>query len=205
MPDQPTEVLCPTCNRLLLGLSPDFTGDVSTKCPKCVSDVGYPLLATVPHVRLNCQCGKWLAMGAVRTGMVRARCGRCRVLVGFTVTGSQHLEPPRLRKRALPSPPRPPRPYVQPTDIVALIEERWGLLRAERVHRSVELAVGIRFDVFNRDGFRCRYCGRGPEQGVFLEADHVVPRSAGGPDTLANLVTACWDCNHGKAAKPVAH
>jgi len=29
--------------------------------------------------------------------------------------------------------------------------------------------------------------------------DHVVPVSAGGPTELANLVTACWSCNYGKA------
>ena len=49
----------------------------------------------------------------------------------------------------------------------------------------------------------CVYCGRGPAQGMLLEADHVIPRAEGGPDTLANLVTACQDCNRGKSAKRV--
>lgn len=57
----------------------------------------------------------------------------------------------------------------------------------------------IRFEVFKRDGFTCQYCGRKPPD-VVLEADHIVPRIAGGTDDLENLVTACWDCNRGKGA-----
>ena len=55
-----------------------------------------------------------------------------------------------------------------------------------------------RFDVFKRDGFKCQYCGRTPPQ-VVLELDHVIPRSKGGTDHQTNLVTACFDCNRGKA------
>lgn len=39
-----------------------------------------------------------------------------------------------------------------------------------------------RFRIFNRDGFRCKYCGRkGSDNDVTvqLEVDHVVPRSRG--------------------------
>jgi 5-methylcytosine-specific restriction endonuclease McrA len=86
-------------------------------------------------------------------------------------------------------------------EFVALVEDRWSLMRADRAWQRAEIAVGLRFDVFNRDGFRCRYCGRGPGDGVFLEADHVLARANGGSDTLDNLVTACGDCNRGKSAK----
>lgn len=55
-----------------------------------------------------------------------------------------------------------------------------------------------RFEVFKRDKFRCLYCGRTPPQ-VVLEADHVVPRAEGGPDTMDNLATSCFDCNRGKS------
>jgi hypothetical protein len=34
-----------------------------------------------------------------------------------------------------------------------------------------------------------------------LEVDHVIPLAEGGTDDIANLATACWDCNHGKAAR----
>lgn len=67
---------------------------------------------------------------------------------------------------------------------------------------SSSLSVRSRFEVFKRDGFTCRYCGRTPDdEGVKLEVDHITPRADGGSDDLTNLVTSCWDCNHGKAAK----
>lgn len=66
--------------------------------------------------------------------------------------------------------------------------------------RLMAVPRGLRFEVFKRDGFRCRYCGRGPEA-VLLEADHVVPEHDGGPTTIENLVTACADCNRGKGAR----
>lgn len=61
-----------------------------------------------------------------------------------------------------------------------------------------------RFEVFKRDGFRCYYCGvRGNEtSGEGLTIDHVVPVSLGGTDDAMNLVSACRDCNFGKASVP---
>ncbi len=64
------------------------------------------------------------------------------------------------------------------------------------------LSKRLRFEVFKRDGFRCRYCGA-PATSARLEADHVVPKSDGGPDEAANLVTACFDCNRGKSNVPL--
>lgn len=57
----------------------------------------------------------------------------------------------------------------------------------------------MRFEVFRRDGFRCRYCGAAPEQAE-LRPDHVVPEALGGKTEPANLVTACNDCNSGKSS-----
>lgn len=62
------------------------------------------------------------------------------------------------------------------------------------------LSKSLRFEVFARDGFTCQYCGRRPPD-VVLEADHLDPRANGGNDELTNLVTSCFDCNRGKAAK----
>ena len=39
------------------------------------------------------------------------------------------------------------------------------------------------------------------QQGVRLHVDHVVPVSKGGQDKMDNLVTACEECNVGKAAR----
>ena len=64
------------------------------------------------------------------------------------------------------------------------------------------------FHIFIRDGFRCRYCGRGPADGVSLTIDHVWPRSKNQGDESQelilnnpiNLVTACNECNGHKSA-----
>lgn len=62
------------------------------------------------------------------------------------------------------------------------------------------ISNSIRFKVFDRDGFTCGYCGRTPPS-VVLEVDHVTPVSAGGGNGLSNLLTACFECNRGKAAR----
>lgn len=55
-----------------------------------------------------------------------------------------------------------------------------------------------RFDVFKRDGFCCQYCGNKPPQ-TTLEIDHIDPVANGGDNSIANLVTSCFDCNRGKS------
>jgi len=54
--------------------------------------------------------------------------------------------------------------------------------------RTVSLS---RANIFRRDGYQCVYCGTRNN----LTIDHVTPRSQGGGDSWANLVTACQDCN----------
>lgn len=63
---------------------------------------------------------------------------------------------------------------------------------------SRSLSKKIRFEVFKRDEFTCRYCGKGTTAGAVLEVDHVIPVVEGGPNITENLVTACFDCNRGK-------
>ena len=66
------------------------------------------------------------------------------------------------------------------------------------------VAAQVRFSILQRDGFRCRYCGRpGNAPGVVLHVDHVVPVVAGGATTEDNLLSACDECNLGKAARAV--
>lgn len=62
------------------------------------------------------------------------------------------------------------------------------------------LSVKTRFEVLKRDRFTCAYCGKHPPE-VLLEVDHIVPRAAGGSDDIANLTTACTDCNRGKGGR----
>lgn len=66
-----------------------------------------------------------------------------------------------------------------------------------------------RFEVFNRDGWRCFYCG----EIVFISVpkahdrhatvDHLVAVASGGSNTASNLVTACFRCNTRKSSQPV--
>ena len=85
--------------------------------------------------------------------------------------------------------------------IMAVMEARWSEFRSTKLRERGSVAVGLRFDVFMRDGFRCRYCGVSVDDGAILHADHVIPESKGGLTTLENLVTACIDCNLGKRDK----
>ena len=67
---------------------------------------------------------------------------------------------------------------------------------------AVNISKRTRFEIFKRDGFRCVYCGATPLQKP-LHVDHVVPQAEGGASKPSNLVTACADCNLGKAAVPL--
>lgn len=62
------------------------------------------------------------------------------------------------------------------------------------------IKISQRFRILERDGFRCRYCGRGSAT-VELQMDHIVPVSKGGSNDDDNLLTACKDCNYGKATR----
>ncbi len=61
----------------------------------------------------------------------------------------------------------------------------------------------IRFEVFKRDSFQCKYCGRSAP-GVILEIDHINPKSKGGKDSIFNLITSCFDCNRGKGKRKLS-
>lgn len=64
--------------------------------------------------------------------------------------------------------------------------------------RRARMTLTTRIAVLVRDGLRCRLCGRGADDGIQLEIDHVHPQSKGGPGTLDNLQVLCFDCNRGK-------
>lgn len=68
-----------------------------------------------------------------------------------------------------------------------------------RLHeRNIKLWKRISNNVFKRDNYTCKYCGK---RGGKLEVDHVIPFSKGGSDDLSNLVTSCRHCNAQKHDK----
>lgn len=107
---------------------------------------------------------------------------------------AQRVELAERREKAKP-------PSIE--DVMVMMQERWNAALGKSARAKAEVAVGLRFKVFMRDNFRCRYCGKRVEDGAILHADHVQPASKGGPTTLENLVTACIDCNLGKSDSPL--
>jgi len=55
----------------------------------------------------------------------------------------------------------------------------------------------VRFDIYKRDGYRCRRCGI-RDNGANLEIDHIKPIAKGGKSTYDNLQTLCKRCNREK-------
>lgn len=68
-----------------------------------------------------------------------------------------------------------------------------GKIRKAVLRKSQrQIEEGVRWAVFRRDGFRCRYCAR---DDVPMTVDHLVLWEEGGPSIEQNLVTACRKCN----------
>jgi len=59
-----------------------------------------------------------------------------------------------------------------------------------------------RIKVFERDAYKCRYCGKQLTR-FTTTLDHVVAVAEGGDNSFDNLLTACLDCNSRKHKRPV--
>lgn len=81
--------------------------------------------------------------------------------------------------------------------------DRLEALRSEepvpdRVQKPVaKVATSIRYAVVARDRGMCRYCLSSEK----ITIDHVIPSSAGGDESVTNLVACCRSCNSKKGAK----
>ena len=64
------------------------------------------------------------------------------------------------------------------------------------IHRPRRLAI------YERDGYRCVWCGIQVEAKISACLDHLVPRSQGGTHKSNNLVTSCFDCNSDRGDCP---
>ena len=54
----------------------------------------------------------------------------------------------------------------------------------------------VKAAVFQRDKGRCVQCGY---VGEYIEYDHIIPRSKGGPNTVENIQLLCRKCNQIKS------
>lgn len=70
--------------------------------------------------------------------------------------------------------------------------------RKKPARKREAISKRTRFEIFNRDGFTCRYCGGQSDQ-VKLVIDHIKPVCSGGTNDPTNLITSCESCNQGKA------
>jgi 5-methylcytosine-specific restriction endonuclease McrA len=57
-----------------------------------------------------------------------------------------------------------------------------------------------RMNVFQRDGFKCQYCGFRFEPAE-LNFDHVLPKVQGGRTSWDNIVSSCFPCNLRKGSR----
>ncbi|MCX7088350.1 MAG: HNH endonuclease [Methylococcales bacterium] len=67
--------------------------------------------------------------------------------------------------------------------------------------QQIKVMPSIRWQVFQRDNWKCVACGRDSHDDIILHVDHIIPRSKGGQDTLENFQTLCHVCNIGKSNK----
>jgi 5-methylcytosine-specific restriction endonuclease McrA len=80
------------------------------------------------------------------------------------------------------------------------------ITEAKKITTSAYFTPKQRYQIFERDGFKCVKCGRSAADGVKLHADHIYPKSRGGMATLDNGQTLCDECNIGKGARvPETH
>jgi hypothetical protein len=82
-----------------------------------------------------------------------------------------------------------------------LVTEEEKDLLAKSVDGKKIVKAGMRWQVMERDDFKCVACGLSAKDGAILHVDHIVPRSKGGLDVMENYQTLCHQCNIGKSNK----
>ncbi|MFX1264595.1 MAG: HNH endonuclease [Promethearchaeota archaeon] len=89
----------------------------------------------------------------------------------------------------------------QTDDPVIFEEDDTGTIKA--VHRKVQhqISGGTQWAIWERDDFRCLYCGRHGGKGCPLTIDHFVPLSRGGANDPSNYVSCCKRCAKSKGSR----
>lgn len=79
--------------------------------------------------------------------------------------------------------------FLHQSDVLDVQSSVPGKAILRKSQRAIDR--NIQWEVFKRDGYRCRYCGiEAP-----LTVDHVVLWENGGPTIEENLISACGPCN----------
>jgi 5-methylcytosine-specific restriction endonuclease McrA len=100
--------------------------------------------------------------------------------------------------------------YENTVDVVVEYEDEirspsvtWKMPAVVRLRRMPSsMKRGVKFsrqNVYQRDGYRCQYCGDRKTLAE-LSYDHVVPRASGGRTEWRNIVTSCRACNTAKGS-----
>ncbi len=87
-----------------------------------------------------------------------------------------------------------------PSESISLYSDDIDKIK-EYAEQKIRVMPAIRWQVFQRDNWKCVSCGRNAAHDVILHVDHIIPRSKGGKDELQNYQTLCHICNIGKSNK----
>ena len=91
--------------------------------------------------------------------------------------------------------------YFIREDIFKNIDINNEIINIDEIDETIVLKAGKRWQVFDRDDFKCVACGKSANDGAILHVDHILPRSKGGKNELDNYQTLCHLCNIGKSNK----
>lgn len=93
--------------------------------------------------------------------------------------------------------------FIRQTDLLEVkksVQAEDGSIEKAIVRKSQrQIDAVVSWNVFRRDGYRCRYCGNDK---VPLTVDHLILWEDGGPSIEENLVTACKKCNRARGNTP---
>jgi len=84
---------------------------------------------------------------------------------------------------------------LRQTDLLeteVLANDNHGLIKAILRKSQRQIDQKVAWNVYRRDGYKCRYCGRDT---VPLTVDHLVLWEVGGPSIEENLLSSCKNCN----------
>ncbi len=84
-------------------------------------------------------------------------------------------------------------------DVMQILDNVDSYNKSFAERERAKMTTTLRYSILKRDNFKCLICGRGSEDGVKLQVDHIIPVSKGGKTVEENLRTLCKDCNRGKS------